>query len=72
MKYGAEDVADVAREPDDDEEDGEAICGVAAEVFQDLGGEDYDPAGDGDGSGVVLLGFESERWVIGGLTHRYR
>ena len=52
MKYGAEDVADVAGEPDDDEEDGQAICGVAAEVFEDLWGEDYDPTGDRDRSGV--------------------
>lgn len=51
MEDGAQDVADIAGEPDNDEEDGEAIGGGAAEVFKDLGREDYDPAGDRDGSG---------------------
>ena len=60
LEDGTEDVADVAGEPDDDEEDGEAIGGGAAEVFEDLGGEDDDPAGDGDGSWFFVRMFGSK------------
>ena len=45
MEHGANDVKDIAQEPDDYEEEGEAGGGVAAEVFEDLGRKYYDPAG---------------------------
>lgn len=45
MQHRAKDVEDVAKEPDDNEEEGEAGGGVAPEVFEDLGREYYDPAG---------------------------
>ena len=44
LENGAEDVEDIAKEPDDDEQKGETICGGAAEVLDNLGGEDDDPA----------------------------
>ena len=56
MQHGAEDVEDIAQQPDDDEEEGQASCGVAAEVFEDLRRKDDDPAGYGDGSGIGLEG----------------
>lgn len=51
MKDGAEDIEDIAEEPDDDKGEGEAIGGGAAEVFDYLRGKDYDPAGNRYGSG---------------------
>jgi len=45
LEDGAEDVEDIAEEPDDEEGEGEAVGGGAPEVFDYLGGEDYDPAG---------------------------
>lgn len=50
LQDAADDVEDVARQPDDDEGDGEALGGRAAEVLDDLRGEYHDPAGDGDGA----------------------
>lgn len=44
LEHGSQDVEDIAGEPDDDEEEGETVCRTAAEVFDDLGGEDHDPA----------------------------
>lgn len=49
MQDGAEDIEDIAGEPDDDEQEGEAIGGGASEVLDDLWREDYDPTGYGDG-----------------------
>ena len=46
LEHGSEDVEDIAREPDDDEEEGEAVGRTAAEVFDDLGREHYYPARD--------------------------
>lgn len=45
----AEDVEDIAGEPDDDELEGQSVGCAAAEVLDDLGAEDDDPACDGDG-----------------------
>lgn len=56
LEDGAEDVKDVAEEPDDDELEREAVGGGALEVLDDLGGEDYDPTGDGDGAGGLGRG----------------
>ena len=46
LQNGAENVEDVAEEPDDNEVQRQAIGGAAAEVLDDLGGEDDDPGGD--------------------------
>lgn len=51
MEDCAEDVEDIAEEPDDDEGEGEAVGGGAAEVLDYLRGENNDPAGNGYGSG---------------------
>ena len=50
LQDGTEDVEDIAEEPDDDEKKGQAIGGGAAEVLDDLGGKDDDPAGYGYGA----------------------
>jgi len=48
LEDGAEYVGDIAKEPDDNELEGEAVGGGAPKVLDDLGGEDYDPASYGD------------------------
>ena len=59
MQYGAEDVEDIPKQPDDDEDEGERIGGGAPEIFDYLRGEDDDPAGYGDGAaGEVWLVWE--------------
>lgn len=60
LEHGAQYVEDIAEEPDDDEVQGEAVGGAAAEVLDDLRAEDDDPASNGDGSGEVepRLGLE--------------
>lgn len=50
LKHGSQDIKDISGQPDDDEKQGEAIGGPAAEVFDDLRRKDDDPAGDGDGA----------------------
>lgn len=60
MHDGSQDVEHVAEEPDDDELDREAVCARAAEVFDDLGGEDDYPAGDGDGAADAGYGLDVE------------
>lgn len=54
LQHGAQNVEDIAEQPDDDKLDGEAFGAAAAEVLDDLGREDDDPAGDGYGAGVQL------------------
>jgi len=44
LKDGAQDVEDIAEQPDDDEDEGEAIGRCATEVLDYLRGEDNDPA----------------------------
>jgi len=46
LEHGSEDVEHIAGEPDDDEEQGEAVGRTAPEVFDNLRGEYDDPAGD--------------------------
>ena len=51
LEDGAEDIKDVADEPDDYELQGQAVGGAATEVLDDLRGEYDDPGGDGYGTG---------------------
>ncbi|KAI4141491.1 MAG: hypothetical protein LQ340_007632 [Diploschistes diacapsis] len=57
LEDGAEDIEDVAGQPDHDEKDGEAFGAGAPEVFDNLGREDDEPAGYGyrTGGGLVFL-----------------
>ena len=45
LKDRSEYIEDVAKEPDDNEREGEAICRGAPEVFYDLRRKDDHPAG---------------------------
>jgi len=44
LKDGAQDVEDIPEEPNNDEDEREAIGGRATEILNDLRGEDHDPA----------------------------
>ena len=48
MQHCPENVEDIAESPDDDEEEGKAIGGGAAEILYDLRGVDDNPAGYGN------------------------
>ncbi len=50
LQDGAKDVEDIAEQPDDDKLDRKALGAAPAEVLDDLGGEDDDPARNGDGT----------------------
>ena len=66
---GSKDVEDVTGEPDDEEKEGEAIGGLAAEILDDLRGEDDNPTSDGDGARDAAYGGDVEVQRLGGREH---
>lgn len=60
MQDCAQYVEYIAQEPDYYEGEGEPVSGGAAEIFNYLGREDDDPAGDGDGAADATNGIEIE------------
>lgn len=67
LQHGAQDVEDIAQQPHDDELDRQAFRAAAAEVFDDLGREDDDPACYGYGA----VGGVSKRVELGGQGATY-
>lgn len=69
LQYSAKNIEDISEKPDDDEFHTQTLGRTSPEIFDDLGREDDDPAGDGNGAADSGDGFNVDAVAAGWRKH---